>query len=251
MSEDQVNATLSQPEQRAAKRLLRLSRSLILAPLDSASGQPVLKQQVAATDSDGSLLLFLHAQSEQHGLLAAAGRCNVLLVAAGSAVERAQLAIEARARVLADDEAARASIRWQACHPGQEAVLADANRVLWSLRPMRSTFYDDAGMIHILEPGALLTACADWTAWHEREAGAVAHMNEDHLDATALYAHVLCEAPHGEWLITGLDPDGIDMRCGGQPLRYCYEQPLENAEGLRPRLVALVKEARVRSLRAN
>ena len=43
-------------------------------------------------------------------------------------------------------------------------------------------------------------------------------MNEDHGDAIDLYANVLLGRQEG-WQLTGVDPDGADLRHGGGSLR--------------------------------
>ena len=64
----------------------------------------------------------------------------------------------------------------------------------------------------MLERADVETQCADWEEVRWKQA--VEHMNEDHRDATCLYATNLCGNADGDWQITGLDPDGIDMALG-------------------------------------
>jgi putative heme iron utilization protein len=69
-------------------------------------------------------------------------------------------------------------------------------------------------------------------------------MNADHADAVRLIATRLCGGADGDWQLTGLDPDGLDLRLDGSVLRYIYAQRLEDAAGLRARLVELTRQAR-------
>src|SRR5476651_423918 len=50
----------------------------------------------------------------------------------------------------------------------------------------------------------------------------VRHMNEDHADAVALYANVLLARPGEGWRVTGIDPEGIDLRSGGEVARLAF-----------------------------
>jgi putative heme iron utilization protein len=45
----------------------------------------------------------------------------------------------------------------------------------------------------------------------ELEAGAIAHMNEDHADAVRRYATRLLGAVDGDWKIAAVDPDGAEI----------------------------------------
>jgi putative heme iron utilization protein len=78
----------------------------------------------------------------------------------------------------------------------------------------------------------------------EIEASAVAHMNDDHADAVALYATKLLAAAAGPWRVTGLDPDGLDLACGDAVLRLEFSQRVTGAGQLREILADLAKQAR-------
>jgi putative heme iron utilization protein len=78
----------------------------------------------------------------------------------------------------------------------------------------------------------------------EIEASAVAHMNDDHADAVALYATKLLAATAGPWRVTGLDPDGLDLACGDAVLRLEFSQRVTAAGRLREVLADLAKQAR-------
>ena len=53
---------------------------------------------------------------------------------------------------------------------------------------------------------------ADASALAAAEADIVAHMNEDHADAVALYAERLLGLAGTGWRMTGIDPEGLDLR---------------------------------------
>ena len=88
------------------------------------------------------------------------------------------------------------------------------------------------------------------TSGYEALAGAendiVNHMNEDHSDAITLYATSLCSLPDGDWKMTGIDPEGCDLRLGGEVARVDFNRPVTDAEAARSELVKLVKAARKR-----
>jgi hypothetical protein len=78
----------------------------------------------------------------------------------------------------------------------------------------------------------------------ESEADIVAHMNEDHADAIQLYAGRLLGLPGSDWRMTGIDPEGIDLRRSGRVARLPFEEPLIAGAEARKVLVALAAKAR-------
>ena len=75
---------------------------------------------------------------------------------------------------------------------------------------------------------------------------AVAHMNDDHAEAVNLYANRLLGRKGTGWVLTGIDPEGIDLRLGRQFARLDFETPLADAAAVRPELVRLASLARGR-----
>ena len=69
-------------------------------------------------------------------------------------------------------------------------------------------------------------------------------MNNDHADAVALYATRLLDLAGEGWKLTGVDPEGADLRSGGAVARLDFARPIAGPEDARRELVALVKQAR-------
>jgi putative heme iron utilization protein len=76
------------------------------------------------------------------------------------------------------------------------------------------------------------------------EADIVDHMNEDHADALALYAGKLLGLPDDGWVMTGVDPEGCDLRRGGACARLEFDQMATDPAAARAMLVALVEKSR-------
>jgi putative heme iron utilization protein len=89
----------------------------------------------------------------------------------------------------------------------------------------------------------LLPAAGGMAAW---EAGAVSHMNGDHGDAIQDSAQNLLGAAGAGWVMTGCDPEGCDLRRGGEVLRLDFETPAFDTDSLRQRLAALARAARAK-----
>ncbi|MFO0996864.1 MAG: DUF2470 domain-containing protein [Alphaproteobacteria bacterium] len=75
------------------------------------------------------------------------------------------------------------------------------------------------------------------------------HMNGDHAEAIGLYATAILGRTPGEWRMTGLDPEGCDLRCGGATARLTFAQAIQNPEEARATLARLAQEARTRPIR--
>ena len=78
----------------------------------------------------------------------------------------------------------------------------------------------------------------------QSEQGALDHMNEDHFDALANYAAHWGTASGGDWKLTGIDPDGIDLIDGDRALRIFFDRPMVVAKEAHINLVQMAKTAR-------
>lgn len=72
----------------------------------------------------------------------------------------------------------------------------------------------------------------------------VEHMNDDHADAIDLCAQRLLGRRGNGWQMTGLDPDGCDLRRGPYSARLDFAEPVRDVPECRETLVALTQEAR-------
>ena len=73
-------------------------------------------------------------------------------------------------------------------------------------------------------------------------------MNRDHADAIELYARRLLGRQGTGWRMTGIDPEGIDLRrpieAGGEPARLNFAAPVLTPAMARHVLVELAQTAR-------
>jgi putative heme iron utilization protein len=100
------------------------------------------------------------------------------------------------------------------------------------------------GRIIDLKPQDVLTDISEAQLLLDAEAGAVAHLNEDHKDVLRLYATKLLNAADGEWRCTGCDPEGLDLRLGRTGLRLWFPQRVTGPGPLRAILKQLAEQAR-------
>ena len=65
------------------------------------------------------------------------------------------------------------------------------------------------------------------------------HMNTDHAAAVNHYANALLGRSGKGWSMTGIDPDGFDLRRGGRTARLEFDKPVLDRMGVREELVRL------------
>lgn len=129
-------------------------------------------------------------------------------------------------------------------HPSAAMYAGFGDFSLYRMTVQRAHLVAGFGRIHWVDAAAVLydaSAAADLDA---QEADVVAHMNEDHADAVGLYANVLLNRPGVGWRLTGVDPEGADLRRDGNVARLAFDKPVTDAESARVELVRLVKRAR-------
>lgn len=241
----------------SARHLLRTIRAGALATCDAGrDGHPLATLVSVATDIDGAPLLLLSQLSAHRTNLERDPRASLLLAAQGKGdpLAHPRLSLIGRVhRIMAEPEVARARTRFLARHP-KAKLYADFTDFAWfrmavEAGHLNGGFARAAALtredliLDLTGAGALLTA-------HD---GAVAHMNEDHADAFALYATRLADPgeaaggtamPAGTWRTTGLDPEGIDLACGDRCTRLPFPTPVTTPDALRSVLADLARKAR-------
>ncbi len=226
-----------------AKRLLRGTRTGALATLERVGGGPFASLVTVATDVDGAPLLLVSRLSAHTLNLEADPRGSLLLAGSGKGDPLAHPRLTLTGRIAPTDDP-RARARFLARHP-KAALYADfpdfaVHRLTVGAGHLNGGFARAA----TLDAADLATAGPGREALAAREADAVAHMNADHSDAIALYATVLAGEAPGDWTITGLDLEGLDLAAGGRTARVPFPAPLTDVDALRPVLVAMAREAR-------
>jgi putative heme iron utilization protein len=226
-----------------AKSLLRKVRSGALATLEREGGAPFASLVTVATDLDGTPLLLLSRLSAHTLNLEADPRCSLLLAAGGKGDPLAHPRLTVTGIAQRSDEA-RVRARFLARHP-KAALYADFPDFAFFRLEVRAGHLNGGfAKAATLNAAELLTDLSGLEALAESEAGAVAHMNEDHADAVALYATRLAGEEPGPWRLTGFDPEGLDLMTGDRTARVPFPERLASPAALRPVLVAMAATAR-------
>ena len=225
-----------------AKRLLRTVRAGALATLDP-EGNPFASLVSVATLMAGEPVLLLSQLSGHTRHLTADGRCSLLLAATGKGdpLAHPRLTLVGRAARLAGDAAAVARERFLSRQPKARLYVDFPDFSFWRVDPDAGHLNGGFARAATLEGRDLL---CDAPALAAIERSAVEHMNADHRDALALYATVLAGAGAGEWVASGVDPEGLDLVCGDRVARVGFEQPVSDGQQVRAALAALARQAR-------
>lgn len=210
---------------RLCRRLLRSQMHAVLATsiADDVGPRPYASLVAVACDIDATPLLLISDLAQHSRNIALDGRVSLLFDGEGPPTDadplaQPRLSLLGRA-VRHDDERCRA--RYVARHPSAAQYAGFGDFHLYRVEIGRGHLVAGFGRISWIEPGELRVA-ADASALATSEADIVAHMNADHADALALYATRLLHRPEGAWRMTGIDPEGVDLRCGKETARLDF-----------------------------
>jgi heme iron utilization protein len=231
-----------------AKGLLRATRAGALATIDRNTGHPFASLVNVATDADGAPLILTSRLSTHTANLEQDGRASVLLAATGKGdpLAHPRLTLLGTFRPIARDGAdePRVRRRFLARHPKAQLYAGFADFSFWRLDVVSAHLNGGFARAADLKAADVMTDISGAEELLEAEAGAVAHMNDDHAEAVRLYATKLLGAEDGKWRLTGLDPDGLDLALGDATLRLPFPERVTTAQGLRKVVVELAAKAR-------
>lgn len=226
----------------AAKRLIREARTAVLGTLDP-DGAPYVSLVTVATLPDGAPVLLLSRLARHTRNLAADRRVSLLVDErrAGDPLEGARVSLTGTIAATSDEAARR---RFLARHPEAEGYAGFADFSFYRIDLTGGHLVAGFGRIVDLDAAELATDLAGTEGLLAAEAGAVAHMNEDHADAVAAYATGLLKAPPGDWVLIGIDPEGCDLKSEGVVRRLDFPRRVANPRDMRTVLVELAHRAR-------
>jgi heme iron utilization protein len=234
---------------RLARSLLRRSRQGALATLMEGSGNPYCSLVNLAAHPDGSPILLISRLALHTRNILADDRVSLMLDerAEGDPLEGARIMLAGQAKEAAEADIGLLRRRYLGAHPSAEVFVDFKDFSFFLIRPTGAHLVAGFGRIVDLKPAQFLTDLGDAGALLEAEAGAVAHMNDDHRDAMNLYAMRLLGAESADWICTGCDPDGIDLQADRRTLRLDFPERVTNGMELRKMLLRLAGEARSNS----
>jgi heme oxygenase (biliverdin-IX-beta and delta-forming) len=236
---------------RLCRRLMRRQSHAVLATslAEAPGGHPYASLVAVACGIDASPLLLLSDLALHSRNIAADRRVSLLFHGGGDPLaETAAADPLAAPRVSLLGEAERADdprllARFVARHPSAAGYAGFGDFHLYRVVIGRGHLVAGFGRISWVERAALRFA-SDAGALAAAEAEIVAHMNTDHADALTLYATRLLHRSGTDWRMTGIDPEGIDLRREQETARLDFAAPILTPQEARRALVALVEQAR-------
>jgi putative heme iron utilization protein len=234
-----------------AKDLLRSVRAGALATLSLPEGAPFASLVNVATAPDGSPILLLSRLAAHTRHLEADPRMSLLLARGGSgdplAHPRLTLTGAAR-RVVEPSMREWVRTRFLAKHP-KSALYADfPDFSFWLVEIARAHLNGGFARAASFDGVSIQTKLDGAEALIAAEVPALAHLNEEHGAALALYATVLAGKPPGTWRASGLDPEGLDLACEDETARIGFPERVEEPGALRLMLKSLAEDARLESV---
>lgn len=223
---------------------MRTCLRISLGTLVPGSGAPYVSLAMVALDHDGSPLLYLSDLADHTKNFAADPRISLLFDgtlehAVPLAGERAT--IQGRIERTAEP---RLLARYVARHPDAAAYAGFRDFNLYRVTVERAHLVAGFGRIHWVDADAVLLPDAAAGPLRAQEADIVAHMNADHADTVQLYVTRLLGREAGMWRMTGIDPEGCDLRFGAQTARLWFAAAVHDADAARVELVRLARDAR-------
>jgi heme iron utilization protein len=237
---------MSQPPafdpKRHARILISEARIASLATL-SSTGAPYVSLVTVATMPDRSPVLLLSKLARHTQNIAGDARVCLLVSESseGDPLEGSRISLAGRIAVT-EDEAARR--RFLQRHPTAADYAGFKDFAFYRIEPEAGHLVGGFGRIAEVKGSDIKIETRDAAALLQAEAGAVEHMNEDHLDAIELYATKLLGEQPGSWRVIGADPEGCDLMLGGKVRRLDFPQRIMTAGDLRKVLVSLAQQSR-------
>ncbi len=214
-----------------------------------SGGWPYPSLVLTALDLDGAPLLFLSRLAAHTANLQADPRVGLLF---DGTADLDQPLAGARVSVLGRalrSDAAHDRERFLARHPGAAVYAGFSDFAVYRVAVERAHLVAGFGRIHWIDAADLLFGAGS-EALAEAEAELVRLMNEERADDVQAFAMALVgrsdmdESGRG-WRMTGIDPEGCDLRRGGEVVRVEFDEPVTDAEAARAALSQLARRARL------
>ncbi len=231
-----------------ARAIVRRSRSASLATaIPSKDGFPYVSLVTVACDMDASPLMLFSTLADHTRNLIDDPRASLLFEETsrrGNPQTGPRVTLSGKIRRVKD---IRLAERFLARHPQARMYAGFGDFSFYRMTVERAHWVGGFARARWLPARRVMfmdkDACA---AIADCEAGVVEHMNADHPDAVDVYANGLLGRKGAGWSMTGIDPEGIDLRRGAQFARLSFEEPVRSAGDCRKTLASLAKKARTK-----
>lgn len=239
-----TNSSRKRSLQQRIRDQLRTGHVATIATLDRGSGEPYCALTVYATDHDGTPILLLTGLSDHLKNLDQDSRAS-LLVDAARDLEHPMTGprLSVQGRIVASDDAHHRA-RYLARHPAAAEYADFGDFGIYLLQIERVHYVGGFGVAKWYDHSDIRYDNTNAQELLAAESGIISHMNADHGDAINHYAQKLLGLTGSGWGMTGIDPEGADLRNGGEVARLTFESPISTAEDARKELIRLSQQAK-------
>lgn len=229
-----------------SRGIVRRARSASLATaLANKDGFPYASLVTVACDMDGSPLMLFSTLADHTRNLAEDPRASLLFEETSRRANPQtgpRVTLSGKIRKTRDDNLAR---RFLARHPEARLYAGFGDFAFYRMTVDRAHWVGGFARARWLPARRILFTDKDaCKAISTCEEGVIEHMNTDHADALDAYAQGLLGRAGKGWQMTGIDPEGIDLRRGAQVARLSFDEPVTSAVECRSMLAGLAKTAR-------
>ncbi|NQV84071.1 MAG: DUF2470 domain-containing protein [Rhodospirillales bacterium] len=227
---------------RTSRCLIRRARAATLSTaLKSADGWPYGSLITAGFDYDLSPILLFSTLSDHTRNLAVDSRAS-LLFEETSRLKNPQTGprVSVLGRITKTTDATHQR-RFLAQHPEAALYAGFGDFAFFRMDITRVHFVGGFAKAVWFKAPDILSDAKAAAALSKAESGVLVHMNEDHGDAIDHYANALLGRSGRGWRMTGIDPDGADLRLGGRTARLEFAEPVHTRKAIREELVRLAR----------
>lgn len=225
-----------------ARRIIRAASAATLAT--QQEGQPFASLVTPACAPDLTPLLWLSTLSEHTRHLQREPRCALLFTGPAETANpqtAPRVTLTGMAQPVSDPGL---KARWLARHPYAALYAEFGDFGLWRIKPLGALMVGGFARATRLRMAQLLPDADAVAAIAAAESEIIAHVNADHADALLTIATGLLGGAPGEWRITAVDVDGLDLACGEAVLRLAFAAPARDADSVRAELIRTARRAR-------
>ena len=231
----------------SSRRLVRSAQSAVMATVMPQNGAPFASLVTLATDPSGAPLLLLSDLAVHTRNIRRDSRVSLLIEERLDANPLActRISMTGTIRQIPDSERLSARRRFLAKHPDAGVYCDFGDFSFHMIEIDQVHLVAGFGRIVDVAAGEILIECDDCSELLAIEEEAVAHLNADHQDALTLYAEKLAGMEPGDWMATGLDPDGLDLRSENTTCRIRFPEKVRGSGPLRAVMKRLAEQARM------
>ncbi|NQV44284.1 MAG: DUF2470 domain-containing protein [Rhodospirillales bacterium] len=229
-----------------ARGIVRRARSASLATAVAAKdGFPYVSLVTVACDMDASPLMLFSALADHTRNLMEDARASLLFEETSRRANPQtgpRVTLSGKIRKITDAGLAE---RFLARHPQAQLYAGFADFAFYRMTVERAHWVGGFARARWLPARRILFMDKDACAAIARcERDVIEHMNNDHGAALDACANGLLGRAGTSWAMTGIDPEGMDLRRGAQVARLSFDQPVTSPDDCRKTLSRLAKRAR-------